>query len=65
MNIFKYFKLKKKQKIEKELNKFISFNEWKIKCCKEYPTKIEPPIKEFLNNTTCLAMGYDKSLLII
>lgn len=60
--MFKYFKLKKKRKIENKLNKFILFNKWKMECYKKYPTKIEPPIKEFSDYIACLAMGYDESL---
>lgn len=62
MNLFKYFKLKKKRKLEQQLKKFILFNEWKIECYEKYPKKIEPPTKEFLNDITCIAMGYDKGL---
>lgn len=51
MNIFKHFKLKKQQKLKQKINTVILFNKWKIQCYKEYPKKIEPPIKEFADST--------------
>ena len=51
MNLFKYFKLKKKQKLEQQLKGIILFNKWKIQCYKEYPKDINPPLKKFINSS--------------
>ena len=51
MNLFKYFKLKKKQKLEQQLKDIILFNKWKIQCYKKYPKHINPPLKKFINSS--------------
>lgn len=51
MNLFKYFKLKKKQKLEQQLKDIILFNKWEIQCYKEYPKDIYPPLKKFINSS--------------
>ncbi|BAO04733.1 ran family small GTPase [Clostridium botulinum B str. Osaka05] len=62
INILKWFKKRKKFKYERELEKFIDFNNYMTEKYKIYPKKIKYPIDKY-EEETCICMCYSSEFL--
>ncbi|HCL4447183.1 TPA: hypothetical protein N2D16_002788 [Clostridium botulinum] len=62
INILKWFKERKKFKYERELEKFIDFNNYMTEKYKIYPQKIKYPIDKY-EEETCICMCYSSEFL--